>query len=241
MEWTKAEIADERRRQGEGARRRQDQRRAQPEGQAHAHRGRRAREEGGRRAAARRFPGQRARTSQRCSATSSTTRCASQVLDTGHARRRPQAERSAPDLDRHGRAAARARLGAVHARPDAGARRRHARHGQRRAAPRHRSTSRSETTKSFMLHYNFPPFSTGEVRPMRGTVAPRDRPRQPRRARAAGRAAGVRGVPVHDSHRLRHPRVERLVVDGVGVRRLARAVRRRRPDSRAPSPAWRWG
>src|SRR5207302_3246526 len=26
-----------------------------------------------------------------------------------------------------------------------------------------------ETTKSFMLHYNFPPFSTGEVRPMRAT------------------------------------------------------------------------
>ena len=26
-----------------------------------------------------------------------------------------------------------------------------------------------ETTKSFMLHYNVPPFSTGEVRPMRGT------------------------------------------------------------------------
>ena len=26
-----------------------------------------------------------------------------------------------------------------------------------------------EQTKSFMLHYNFPPFSTGEVRPMRGT------------------------------------------------------------------------
>ena len=25
-----------------------------------------------------------------------------------------------------------------------------------------------ETTKSFMLHYNFPPFSTGEVRPVRG-------------------------------------------------------------------------
>src|SRR4029079_7858163 len=29
--------------------------------------------------------------------------------------------------------------------------------------------SPSETTKSFMLHYNFPPFSTGEVRPVRGT------------------------------------------------------------------------
>jgi polyribonucleotide nucleotidyltransferase len=26
-----------------------------------------------------------------------------------------------------------------------------------------------ETTKSFMLHYNFPPFSVGEVRPIRGT------------------------------------------------------------------------
>lgn len=26
-----------------------------------------------------------------------------------------------------------------------------------------------ETTRSFMLHYNFPPFCTGEVRPMRGT------------------------------------------------------------------------
>src|SRR5690242_12298601 len=26
-----------------------------------------------------------------------------------------------------------------------------------------------ETTKSFLLHYNFPPFSTGEVRPIRGT------------------------------------------------------------------------
>jgi polyribonucleotide nucleotidyltransferase len=28
---------------------------------------------------------------------------------------------------------------------------------------------KGESTKSFMLHYNFPPFSTGEVRPMRGT------------------------------------------------------------------------
>ena len=28
---------------------------------------------------------------------------------------------------------------------------------------------KQETTKSFMLHYNFPPFSTGEVKPVRGT------------------------------------------------------------------------
>jgi len=29
--------------------------------------------------------------------------------------------------------------------------------------------SPTETTRTFMLHYNFPPFSTGEVRPVRGT------------------------------------------------------------------------
>ena len=29
--------------------------------------------------------------------------------------------------------------------------------------------SATEITKSFMLHYNFPPFSTGEVKPLRGT------------------------------------------------------------------------
>src|SRR5690606_38500417 len=29
--------------------------------------------------------------------------------------------------------------------------------------------SATETTKSFMLHYNFPPFSTGEAKPIRGT------------------------------------------------------------------------
>ncbi len=29
--------------------------------------------------------------------------------------------------------------------------------------------AKGETTKTFMLHYNFPPFSTGEVRPVRGT------------------------------------------------------------------------
>jgi len=29
--------------------------------------------------------------------------------------------------------------------------------------------SPAETTKSFMLHYNFPPFSTGEAKPLRGT------------------------------------------------------------------------
>jgi polyribonucleotide nucleotidyltransferase len=42
--------------------------------------------------------------------------------------------------------------------------------GTASAAQRYESVNEpKESTKSFMLHYNFPPFSTGEVRPMRGT------------------------------------------------------------------------
>ena len=41
----------------------------------------------------------------------------------------------------------------------------------------------------FMLHYNFPPYSVGEVGPVRRAVAARRRPRQARLARAQGRAA----------------------------------------------------
>ena len=97
-----------------------------------------------------------------------------------------------------------------------------------------------ETWKSFMLHYNFPPFSVGEVGRMRGpgrrevghgalaerSLAPHD--------------AGRRAVPLHRPHRLGHPRVERLLVDGVGLRRIAGDDGRRRAAARARSPASRW-
>src|SRR5438874_1246990 len=63
-------------------------------------------------------------------------------------------------------------------------------------------------------------------------VAPRGGARRAGRAGAAGAAAAVRPVPLHHPHRIRHPRVERLVVHGHGVRRLARAVRRRGTDDR---------
>ncbi len=36
----------------------------------------------------------------------------------------------------------------------------------------------TETSKRFMLHYNFPPFSVGEVGFMRGAGTPRDRARR---------------------------------------------------------------
>ena len=78
-----------------------------------------------------------------------------------------------------------------------------------------------QETKRYFHHYNFPPFSVGEAGFMRGPEAPRHRPRRARRAGArAGRAVGG-GLPLHDPRRVGHPRVERLVVDGVGLR-LAR-------------------
>src|SRR6266516_114438 len=72
-----------------------------------------------------------------------------------------------------------------------------------------------ETTKSFMLHYT-----------------PRGRTRGVGRASAAGAAPTVRPVSLYPPHRLRHPRIERLVVHGDGVRRLAGAIRRRGTDDR---------
>ena len=82
-------------------------------------------------------------------------------------------------------------------------------------------TMDGEVWKRFMLHYNFPPFSVGEVGRFTRPGPPRDRPRRARRARAHADAPGRREVPLHRPHRLRHPRVERLVVDGVGLRRIA--------------------
>ena len=78
-----------------------------------------------------------------------------------------------------------------------------------------------ETWKRFMLHYNFPPFSVGEVKFLRGPGR-----REIGHGALAERAlaaddAGRGKLPLHRPRRLRHPRVERLVVDGVGVRRLA--------------------
>ena len=91
-----------------------------------------------------------------------------------------------------------------------------------------------ETMQKFLLHYNFPPFSVGEVKFMRGP------PAGARSATACWRAAPSCPVlpheddfPYTDPRRLGHPGVERLVVDGHGLRRLAGAVRRRRADAGA--------
>ena len=87
--------------------------------------------------------------------------------------------------------------------------------------------------KHYFHHYNFPPFSVGEAGFMRGPEAPRHRPRRARRARPrAGGADGGR-VPVHDPRGLGHPRVERLVVHGLGLRIDAVPDGRRRADQGA--------
>ncbi len=53
-----------------------------------------------------------------------------------------------------------------------------------------------ETTKSFMLHYNFPPYCTGEVKIDPRHQPPRNRPRHARRAGPAGAApARTRSSP----------------------------------------------
>ena len=88
-------------------------------------------------------------------------------LRAGTAPRRPALRRGARDHERGGRAAAHPRLGALHPRRDAGAR-----HGRRSGPPRTRRSStpcrKPSTRKRFMLHYNFPPFSVGEVKFLRG-------------------------------------------------------------------------
>ena len=75
-----------------------------------------------------------------------------------------------------------------------------------------------ETSKRYFHHYNFPPFSVGEAGSHARPQAPRHRPRGAGRARARADDPEPGGVPVHDPRRLGHPRVERLVLDGVRLR-----------------------
>ena len=75
-----------------------------------------------------------------------------------------------------------------------------------------------EEERRYMHHYNFPPYSVGETGFMRGPKR-----RDIGHGALAQRALEPvlpehRGVPVHDPHRLGDARVERLVVDGLGLR-----------------------
>ena len=76
-----------------------------------------------------------------------------------------------------------------------------------------------EFSKKFMLDYNMPSFAVGEVRPIRGPGR-----REIGHGALAERSVapilpGAARVPLHDPRRLRHPRIERLELDGLGLRR----------------------
>ncbi len=130
-----------------------------------------------------------------------------------------------PITHRGRRAAAHPRLGAVHPRRDPGARHRDARHRRRPAEDRDGGRRDLEALHAAL--------QLPAVLGRRGAVPARpgparDRPRRARRARARADDADRGEVPLHGPRRLRHPRVERLVVDGVGVRRVAGDDGRRR-------------
>ncbi len=99
-------------------------------------------------------------------------------------------------------------------------------------APRvtRRSSTRSwaSTASAFMLHYNIPPFATGETGRMGG---PKRREighgRLAKRALLAA-AADPGRLPVHHPRGFGNHRVQRFLVDGFGLRRLAGADGRRR-------------
>ena len=140
------------------------------------------------------------------------------ILKDGQPHRRPQHHADPPDRGDGRLPAAHPRFGAVHPRRDPGDLHHHARHQGRRADDRR--ARRACSYEHFMLHYNFPPYSVGEVGRFGAPGPPRSRPRQARLARAAPGAADQGGVPLHDPRPLRHHRVQRLVVDGDGLRRL---------------------
>ena len=147
------------------------------------------------------------------------------ILDQGHPHRRPRPEDRPPDRRRSRRPAAHPRLGAVHPRRDPGAGRRHARHRRRRAV---RRRAAGDLQGDLPAPLQLPALLGRRDRPHGFARPPRDRPRQARLARDPSGAAAAPRVPLHAPRRLRDHRVERLVVDGDGLRRLAGADGRRR-------------
>ena len=155
----------------------------------------------------------------------------------GQAHRRPRSEDRAADPLRGARAAARARLGALHPRRDAGPGRRHARHRRGRAVHRR---ARGHAQGALPAALQLPALLGRRDRP-HGLARPaRDRPRQARLARGASADAEPGGVSLHGAHRLRDHRIQRLLVDGDRVRRLAGADGRGRAARSARWPASPW-
>ena len=111
--------------------------------------------------------------------------------------RRPQVRRDPPDLDRDRRAAARPRLGRLHARRDAGAGHLHARHGRRPAEDRARHR---RVLQALHAPLQLPAVLGRRDRAAARARPPRDRSRRARRARAgAGRSRPKTSSPTRSA------------------------------------------
>ena len=72
-----------------------------------------------------------------------------------------------------------------------------------------------------MLHYNFPPFSVGEVGFMRGAGRREIGHGALGGARSRSRDSRRQSIPLHDARGERHPGIERIQLHGFGMRRDA--------------------
>ena len=151
--------------------------------------------------------------------------------------RRSRPGRDPADRDRGRHRAARSRLGAVHPRRDADPLERRARHD----ADGHEGRQpRPPGDEALLAPLQLPAVLGRGGRLHARPEAPRHRPRRARRAGARADDPGRGRVPVRDPRRLRHARVERLLVDGLGLRLLDGPAGRGRPGQRHRSPASRW-
>ena len=94
--------------------------------------------------------------------------------------------------------------------------------------------------QTFMLHYNFPPYSRGRDRPHGFAGPPRNRPWQARLARHSSDAADEGKLPLHHPRGVGDHRIQRFVLDGDGLRHLAGADGCGRSASPSRSRASPW-
>ena len=134
--------------------------------------------------------------------------------------------------------APRARLGAVHPRRDPDPLQRRAGHEPHGHADRQPQPGRVE---DLLAPLQLPAVLGRGGRLHARPQAPRHRPRRARRAGAGADDPEPGGLPLRDPGRLGDARVQRLLLDGLGLRLLDGADGGRRAGQRARSPAWRWG
>ena len=144
--------------------------------------------------------------------------------------RRPRPGRDPADRVRGRHLPARARLGALHPRRDADPLQRRARHDADGHAPRH---ARAADHEALLAPLQLPALLGRGGGLHARPEAPRHRPRRARRAGAGAVDPRRRGLPLRDPGRLGDARVQRLLLDGLGLRLLDGAAGGRRAGHRA--------